>query len=70
MKTIFKRNEDGKVTITFEDMTQNEALALCDALDIYAMDSQVCETVGISLNEAIQRSGKTDEDQELFEALN
>lgn len=69
MKTTFKRNKAGEVSVTFQNMTQGKALALCHALDNYAMTSPVCEDLEISLNNAIQREGKTDADQELFEAL-
>jgi hypothetical protein len=66
MKTTFKRNKAGEVSISFQNMTQGKALALCHALDTYAMTSPVCEDLETSLNLAIQRDGKTDEDQELF----
>ena len=69
MESTFKRNKSGQVTITFKDMTQGEALSLCHALDGYATVSPVCEDLEFSLNHAIQKAGKDDKDQELFEAL-
>ena len=71
MKTTFKRNKAGLVNIGFQNMTQGQALALCNALDMHAMmtPSPVCEDLEISLNYTIQREGKTNVDQELFEAL-
>jgi hypothetical protein len=68
MKTTFKRNKNGEVSISFQNMTQGKALALCHALHTYAIMSPVCDDLEISLNHAIQEAGKTDEDQELFEA--
>jgi hypothetical protein len=68
MKSEFKRTNRG-VTISFKEMTQGEALALCHALDSHATKSAVCVDVEVALNHAIQRDGKTDADQELFEAL-
>ena len=69
MKTTFKRNAKELVNVSFTGMTQGEALSLCNALDKHALVSPVCEDLEISLNYTIQREGKTDEDQELFEAL-
>ena len=57
------------VTVSFSEMTQGEALALCNALDKHALVSPVCEDLEITLNHAVQREGKDDNDQELFEAL-
>jgi hypothetical protein len=68
MKTKFKRSSCG-VSISFNDMTQGQALALCNALNNHAITSPVCEDIEISLNHAIQKDGKTDNDQELFETL-
>ena len=69
MKTTFKRNAKGLVSVSFAGMTQGEALSLCNALDKHAMVSPVCEDLEIALNYAIQREGDNDQDQELFEAL-
>lgn len=69
MKTTFKRNKAGEVSISFQNMTQGKALALCHALDAYAMTSPVCEDLEISLKNAVQQAGKTDADQELLISL-
>jgi hypothetical protein len=73
MKVEFKRRKKpegfSKVTISFKEMTQGAALALCHALNEYARKSAVCEDLEIALNHAVQRENKTREDQELFEVI-
>ena len=69
MKTTFTRKKSGKVSVSFKDMTQGEAFALCHALDKHALVSLVCKDVETSLKYTILRDGRSDEDQELFEAL-
>lgn len=67
--TTFSRNKAGLVTITFKNITQGEALALCFAISERAENSWACEDLKTSLGHTIQREGKTDQDQELFASL-
>ena len=69
MKVDYKRSKSGLVSVAFKDMTQGEALSLSHALAIHAENSPVAEDLKVFLNYAIQRNGKTDQDQELLEAL-
>ena len=70
LKTTFKRNKNGTISISFNGMTQGKALALCFALNQHAERSAVCNDLVDFLKYSIQREGKTDEDQELYALLN
>jgi hypothetical protein len=67
MNTEFLRFKDGSISIHFKHMTKGEVLALCNALVKH--NTTVCEDVRNSLRNAIQRKGKSDEDQMLFSLL-
>lgn len=70
MKSIFKRDKKGLVTVTIQGMTQGEALALCHALANY--QTPVGEDVRGSVQYAVQQANHPNfknQDQELFDAL-
>lgn len=66
MTTKFKRGKQG-VSISFNELSQGQALALCNAIKSY--QTAVGQDVACSLINALNRDGKTDQDQQLLDAF-
>ena len=68
MKIAFKRNNKGKLNIQFRELTEGEALSLCNSIALHAKNSPVASDLQAFLANAIQHDGG-EKDQELFEAV-
>lgn len=72
MNIKFKRYKNGNCSFCFDDLTQGKALALCNAIRLYAQNSAVCEDFILPIRRAIDEQHTytfRDVNDQLFELI-